>query len=472
MPPPKPIHYAPALSRAAFAKARPQGRKTWNYQNYLQYLKANRPQWDIGHPMRRQLAPPKGAAPSPHGPVASPFSIYQQFGMESPAQIQKRANQMVQQQMMAQRQLISGDWGDAQKEAMARMLAFQSAGRAAAAMNAQLMGMVGSGYTGAGSELNAYGSAIGKAASGATAADVAAANATLANVGAGAVTEGGPVGAPGVAGPSQAAVELFRGATLPAEALGTAGTAAQVGLGGLVGAQNLRATQEAQAAYMQALGEASKQRTQEMRQLISQRPQVYASLYNQLQNANMNMARLYQQAQYQNAQIANARSELRQRYLVARQQAVTAAQKMAVDKWYKQQSLSLDRQGMAIRSFTAQSGRISAQASASRAQTAAAKAAASGETGNYYPPGYKGKGPIPMQGIVANVLADVTKHYANLRYDPESAFAWSWPRVRSYFPKGMQSQAAKYLRKRLKALKPKSGGGFVPFDPSLLTPEG
>jgi len=385
--------------------------------------------------------------------------------METPEQIQRRANQMVAQQMMAQQTLIRGDYEDRMRQAMAQQLASEQAGRAAAAMNAQLMGLVGSGYSGAADEVRALGGSLGAAIGGANAADVAAAGATAGNVGAPAPSVGG--GSP-IAGPSQQGVEVFRGATLPAEALGTAGTSAQVGLGGLISAQNLRATQEAQAAYMQALGEANQARTTSIRDLISQRPTAYSSIYDKLMSANQNMAQLYQQAQYRNAQIANARAQIRQRYIIARSQAQTAAQKLQVDRWYKQQEASLRSQQIGIGQYNAQTGRMranpqarlgayNAQTGRMRAQTSARSAAsrtAGPAPANGRDPTYAGRS---MQAIVGNVAADYSKRYPNIRYDPETAFAWAWPRIRGYFPKSMRSQAQKYLRARLKALKPKSG---------------
>ena len=66
-----------------------------------------------------------------------------------------------------------------------------------------------------------------------------------------------------------------------------------------------------------------------------------------------------------------------------------------------------------------------------------------------------------MQQIVANVAADYSKRFPNIRYDPETAFAWAWPRVKGYFPKGMQPQASSYLRARTRALKPPRGSATI-----------
>jgi len=184
-------------------------------------------------------------------------------------------------QMQAQQAMIQSDYQDRMKQAMAQQLASEAAGRAAAAMNSQLMGMVGSGYSGAADEVRALGGSLGAAMAGASAADVAAAGATAGNVGAPAPGIGG---ASPIAGPAQQGVEYFRGAELPAEALGSAGISSQVGLGGLIGAQNLRATQEAQAAYMQALGDANNARTSAIKSLAAGRPDIASKFLLQLQD--------------------------------------------------------------------------------------------------------------------------------------------------------------------------------------------
>src|SRR5262245_50057572 len=169
---------------------------------------------------------------------------------------------MAQQQMAYQQKLLDEEYSMSRQDlleqrrmdredAMRQMLAFQSAGRAAAAMNAELIGRVGSEYSGAAGEISGLAGSLGAAMAGATAADVAAANQSMAQSGNVNVTVGGPVGSPGIAGEQQAGVEIYRGGQLPANWMRAAGSAAQTGLAGQIGAQNLRATQEAQAGYIE-----------------------------------------------------------------------------------------------------------------------------------------------------------------------------------------------------------------------------
>src|SRR5215831_4750410 len=420
----------------------------------------------------RQPGGAGGGAPGPGrggGPVSSPFSIYSQYGMMNPNQIAARAQQMYQQQFLAQRQLIYSDYALRQKQAQQTMQAMSLAGQAAAQMNAGLIGQVGQQYQAGADQLAALGSPLAAQMSGATQAEVASANAAGANVGAPAVSEGGGAGTPGIAGPGQAAVETYRGATLPGQAMANAGGYAQAGMYGQIASQNLRATQEGQAAYMSAVRDAMNQRTMELNQLISQRPGAYSSLYNTLMSANMNMAQMMQLAQYRNAQIANAQASIQERYASIRQTALTASQKLVVDKWYKTQMAG-------IRSYAAQTGRINAGNMASYRQgmlgiagQRASIAAQNAATARYRAlhPSSGGGGPAPkngrdpnyagrsMQNVVANVTADYSKRFPNIRYDPETSFAWAWPRIRGYFKTpAARQQAMAYLRARTKAIKP------------------
>jgi len=306
------------MSRGAFLQQRPGG----NYQNYLSYLARNRPGWNPNNPYASQrIAPPT------RGPIPTYASLLARINFQNPAQMEAQANRMAQTDLKYQQQLISSDYADRMKTAMAQQLASQAAGRAAAAMNSQLMGLVGSGYSGAANEVQALGGSLGAAMAGASAADVAAAGATAGNVGAPAPAVGG---ASPIAGPSQEGVEVFRGATLPAEALGTAGTAAQTGLGGLIQAQNLRATQEAQAAYMQALGDANQARSSAVRALVAQRPDIASKYLLQLQDAQRQQIALASGLigniqQSKAAKIARAGAVIANKGATIRNQAATAA---------------------------------------------------------------------------------------------------------------------------------------------------
>lgn len=294
--------FAPALTKSEFLRVKPQG----NYENYLGYLQRKRgAKWDATKPyVTQHYAPPaQGALPSYE-------SMLRRLGgqFETPAQLEARANRMAQAQQKSALALINADYGPQrediaaqykreQDDAMRRMLAFQQAGRAAAAMNASLIGQVGGYYQQGANQLSDMAAGLTGQAAGATEAATGAANAAAANVGMPGVTVGGPVGGPGLAGPTQAGVESYYGGTLPAQGMQNAGGFAGAEMAGTIGAQNLRATQEAQAAYMQAMGEAGTTRAEALRQLASgrrselakiaaSRPTSYADFLDKLQASN------------------------------------------------------------------------------------------------------------------------------------------------------------------------------------------
>jgi hypothetical protein len=267
--------YAPALSKQEFKQRRPQG----SYQAYLSFLSRNRPGWKPP-----QAAQPQHLAPPMRGPLPNYESLLRRVQILSPQQMEAQANRMAKTQLGYQRSVYADEYKQAADDALKRMQAQAAAGNAAAAMNASLIGQVGSQYQAGADQLNAMAAGGAGMMAGATTADVAAANNALGNVGAPALSIGGPVGAPGIAGDTQAGVEGYRGGTLPAQAMGTAGGYAQAGMAGQISSQNLRATQEAQAAYQQALADAQKNRTAAVKELVQGRPQVAMQFLQQLQD--------------------------------------------------------------------------------------------------------------------------------------------------------------------------------------------
>ena len=252
------------LTKQQFLARRPGG----VYQNYLNAYRRQHPALDKPRPVT-------------YGGLLAGL----QQSLETPAQIEARANRMAQMQYKTSAADVRAEAARMRKEAQDRAAAMAAAGRAAAAQNAQLFGLVGGEYNAAAQEMRGLGTNLSGAMAAQTNADVAAANASLANVGAPALTVGGPVGAPGIAGDTQAGVEAYRGGELPAQALANAGEAAQFGLAGMVSAQNLRATQEAQAAFQQSVRDADSARLAALKELQRGRPQMASQYLMQLQDA-------------------------------------------------------------------------------------------------------------------------------------------------------------------------------------------
>jgi hypothetical protein len=167
--------------------------------------------------------------------------------IETPAQQEARVNREIQQQIDAQKKVMDDEYAKQRADALASFQAQSLAGQAAAAMNRDLFSSVGGEFNAAAGEMKGLAHGLSKNAQGATAGDVSTANAALGAFGNAPVMQGGTFG---VGGGTQQGVEEYRGGTLPAQMFGTQGEAANFGLAGMIGAQGLQATQEAQAALI------------------------------------------------------------------------------------------------------------------------------------------------------------------------------------------------------------------------------
>jgi hypothetical protein len=170
-----------------------------------------------------------------------------QANYETPAQQEARVNREINAQMAAQQKVMDDEYAKQRADALASFQAQSLAGQAAAAMNKDLFSSVGGEFNAAAGEMKGLAHGLSKNAQGATMGDVSTANAALGGFGNAPVTMGGTFG---VGGGTQQGVEEYRGGTLAQQMFGAQGEAANFGLAGMIGAQGLQATQEAQAALI------------------------------------------------------------------------------------------------------------------------------------------------------------------------------------------------------------------------------
>ena len=170
-----------------------------------------------------------------------------QANYETPAQQEARVNREINAQMAAQQKVMDDEYAKQRADALASFQAQSLAGQAAAAMNKDLFSAVGGEFNAAAGEMKGLAHGLSKNAQGATMGDVAKANAALGALGNAPVMQGGTFG---VGGGTQQGVEEYRGGTLAQQMFGAQGEAANFGLAGMIGAQGLQATQEAQAALI------------------------------------------------------------------------------------------------------------------------------------------------------------------------------------------------------------------------------
>jgi hypothetical protein len=266
----------PKLTRKEFLRKVPtnpvQGRSSG--QRYQSYLTAYQRQHG---PARQQVT---------QRPLPTIESLLGQVGrFETPAQLEARANRMAGAGIKQQQTMIREEAALMRKEAQDRALSMAAAGRAAAAQNAGLFGMVGGEYNAGAREIANLGTNLSNQMVHTTEADQLASNAGLATVGAPEMAVGGPAGSNTLAGPTQGAVSAYQFGTLPAQAITTAGEASQFGLAGMVAAQNLRATQEGNAAFIQSVRDADRARAAATKELAAGRPAEAAKFLQMLQEA-------------------------------------------------------------------------------------------------------------------------------------------------------------------------------------------
>lgn len=269
--PPKPtgplVKGLPVYTKQQFLQVRPKG----SYQGYLNYIN------------RKRGAQPAGTgAPRPTGagtPTYESLLRGMTTQIETPAQLEARAKRMAEADLASQTSIVRADSEAASKKAYERALALSAAGRAAAGMNAGIFNAVGGEYNAGAQEMNRLGQMTGGMAA-ETAAQMAVENQRLANVGQQGVEAAGVM-----AGPGQAAVEGYRGGTLAAQNFTTQGEAATFGLAGMVNAGNLRATQEANAAYNARESEIQEARSKATAEIARGRPEAAQKYLLQLQDA-------------------------------------------------------------------------------------------------------------------------------------------------------------------------------------------
>jgi hypothetical protein len=205
-------------------------------------------------------------------------SLLGSIRIETPKQLQARANQMVKTQFKAGQAAIRAEAAQIRQEAEQRQRAMSAGGQAAAKISQDLLASTGGEYDAAARELTRFGGGLTDATAAQNAAAVAASNAALGRINAPAVT--------GLPGAQQAEVERYRNVTLPAGAITERGGTAKFGLAGLIENRMARSEQEAIAALQQTTREANKARTSAMKELAAGRPAAAQQFLIALQDAN------------------------------------------------------------------------------------------------------------------------------------------------------------------------------------------
>ena len=227
-----------------------------------------------------------GVARQPAAPTDPWTDIYKKImgGYETPAEQEARANREADAQIAAQKKLLDDEYARQVADARSAQQAMAAAGAAAAGMSKDLIGMVGGEYSAGAQEIAGLSHGLSGGIAAGTAADVKNVNKGLGTLGLPGLTEGGPGG---YGGSSQMGVEDYRGGTLGSQLLSGEGAAESFGIAGMTAAQNLQATQTAEAGYMSAMHDIRANQAKAVDALAAGRPDLYHTYLNDAKDSQL-----------------------------------------------------------------------------------------------------------------------------------------------------------------------------------------
>jgi hypothetical protein len=321
---------------------------------------------------------PKGTVVRPQ---ANPLTL-----IETPAQIEERVKRMADETFKTQQGVLEGEAERMRLEAEGRKRGLAAAYEAAAKANAAMGADVQAGWQSAAGAIQGMAQVGTGGIRDALAADTASAEQALSRVGA---------AGSGFDARSQAAVEAYRGGTLPAEYFQRMGGVGRQWLNEAAAALNTRGVQESEATYGGEASKISSGLRQQVLELTSGRSKYEQDLREQLLGARGDQIEAISKQQETDRKLAfdywkqktyldQKQAELKLKWETARASATTTAEKLALDKWYKENKLSIDQartnayvlaQGSlaATRTANAATAGIKAKTAATKAATDAAK---------------------------------------------------------------------------------------------------
>ena len=162
--------------------------------------------------------------------------------------------------------------------------------------------------------------------------------------------------------------------------------------------------------------------------------------------------------------IALQRQKIKQSYMEARMDAKTAAQKLALDRWYKQQNIALDQQGLTLEgqrnSISQQNADTAWWKAQHPVQSSSGGGGYAGNT-NYQQKIAKAMDDVPNL-LEAAGIAGKKKNRAGY------AFNVLWPQIQPYVSPANRAAAKRLLQQRIskaaRSFTPKPSGGSPGID--------
>jgi len=288
--------------------------------------------------------------------------------IETPAQIEERVKRMASESMSSQQKVLNDQADRLRKEAEGRRLALQDAYAAAAKLNAGFGVDVQDGWEQAARTITGLAGTATGGVRDSLLADLASQEQALSRVGAGGT---------GFDATSQANTEYFRGGGIPGEYDTRMGGVGRQWMNEAAKALADRGLQEGIAAESGDRAKINSDLMGQIGDLTINRTKMESDLREQLLGAQSAQLKATQdEREFQasmalkKVQIEQAQQKINLQYQEAKIKATTTAQKFALDQWYKQQNVILEQARVGISQQNAESSRISANASATRAANA------------------------------------------------------------------------------------------------------
>jgi len=273
--------------------------------------------------------------------------------------MQDKANAWVGTQLNPNFDIVKQEAERLRGQAAGRRDALQAAYMAAANANQGMGSQVLQGFQTAASTLGGLSAGATGQVGAAMRADIASQDQALRAVGQAATQTGDPA--------QQQGVENYVGGYLPAANLAQMGAIAQKGFLGEVADQRMRAVSEPWGQYNETISKLDSQELSDLKDLAMKRPDLVQGVLEKLQANNektlggmLDVEKERADRRQQLAKIQQADETLRFRYQEARAKATTAADKLALDDWYKhqQRKLSAARNAISRTNATTSQGRL------------------------------------------------------------------------------------------------------------------
>ena len=302
-----------------------------------------------GQAMARAYAKPKKKPVVKAPKVVNPLdALYRRLvgQTKTQAQLEAEAARLGGAQTTSSLDLVRSESARLRADAERRRQAMTNAMMAAAGENQKMAPSILAGYQSAASGLGNLAGFVTGATGDAVRSDIAAQSEALARVG-----QAGP----NLDASQQQGVEMYTGGYLPASSLAALGANANQGFLREVAAERMGAVEEPWRKYEEVIASLDEDELSQLTKIETTRPDLVAKILDNLMENQTGITKSILDIEQERRQIAAGQAKIRQataelnyKYQTARQKATTAAEKLALDRWYKAQQVKINAANVAL----------------------------------------------------------------------------------------------------------------------------